>query len=308
MDILSHGHRINNQSLTIEIKGRRCYYLFSKSNQSGIVKKYFLVLFVICVSLFGILSAEIHESFDIRDMLKFTDEETLVVTDLNHVLMETTQVLGSDHWAAYEVKRQMAETGATKLEVLHKMVPMWHHILMESEFKPVEPTTAGVIRKLQQQGNYVVGLTARYIEMAYPTVKQLQFIGIDLKLYSLSNLDHEIEGGFSAKYVEGVIFVGLKNDKGETLMRLLDQLGHKPKKILFIDDKEKNLHSVSAACEKRGIPFVGLRYGYLDEAGAKFDPVATEAELRAFIEKQESRQAQRISGADDEASKLSKAA
>ena len=70
-----------------------------------------------------------------------------------------------------------------------------------------------------------------------------------MSLHSLSDLDHEIEGGYAAKYVEGVIFVGLKNDKGETLMRLLNQLGHQPKKILFIDDKEKNLHSVAAACE-----------------------------------------------------------
>jgi phosphoglycolate phosphatase-like HAD superfamily hydrolase len=269
------------------------------------MKKYFLVLFTVCVSFFNLLSAEIHESFDIQDMLIFTDKDTLVVTDLNHVLMETTQPLGSDHWAAYEVKKQIAETGTTKLEVLHKMVPMWHHILMESEFKAVEPTTAGVIRKLQQQGNHVIGLTARYIEMAYPTVKQLQSIGIDLNLYSLSNLDHEIEGGFAAKYVEGVIFVGLKNDKGETLMRLLDQLDHHPKKILFIDDKEKNLHSVSAACDKRGIPFVGLRYGYLDEAGAKFDPIATEIELKAFIERKQSERKQRTSDANNQASQLS---
>lgn len=136
------------------------------------------------------LSADIHESFDIRDMLTYADANTLVVTDLNHVLMETTQPLGSDHRAAYEVKKQMKETGATKLEILHKMVPMWHHILMESEFKAVESTTAGVIRKLQQQGNSVIGLTARYIEMAYPAVQQLQSIGIDLSLHSLSNLDH----------------------------------------------------------------------------------------------------------------------
>lgn len=272
------------------------------------MKKYLLIISVICVSFSNFLTAEIFESFAIKDMLKFTDKETLVVTDLNHVLMETKQPLGSDHWAAYEVKKQMAETGATKLEVLHQMVPMWHHILMESEFKPVEPTTAGVIRKLQQQGNYVVGLTARYTEMAYPTIKQLQSIGINLDLHSLSNLDHEIEGGFSAKYVEGVIFVGLKNDKGETLMRLLSQLNHKPKKILFIDDKEKNLHSVSAACKKRGIPFIGLRYGFLDKAGAEFDPVNTEAELKLFIEEQEVERTMRNFEADKKALQLSEAA
>ncbi len=253
------------------------------------MKNNFLTLVTIFSALCGTLSAEIHESSDIRDMLKFADADTLVVTDLNHVLMETTNSLGSDHWASYEVKKQMAETGATKLEVLHQMVPMWHHILMESDFKAVEPTTAGVIRKLQQNGNLVVGLTARYNEMAYPTVDQLHSIGIDLSLHSLSDLDHEIEGGYAAKYIEGVIFVGLKNDKGETLMRLLDHVKHQPKKILFIDDKEKNLHSVARACKKREIPFIGLRYGYLDRAGESFDLVATELELKTFLERQQSR-------------------
>ena len=272
------------------------------------MRKSLFIIFAIFSVFGGCLSAEIHESFDIRDLLKFADEDTLVVTDLNHVLMETSKPLGSDHWAGYEVKKQMAETGATKLEVLHKMVPMWHHILMESKFKTVEVTTAGVIRKLQQQGNIVVGLTARYIEMAYPTTKQLQSIGIDMSRHSLSELDHEIEGGYAAKYLEGVIFVGLKNDKGKTLMRLLDQLGHQPKKVLFIDDKEKNLHSVAAACEKRKIPFVGLRYGYLDQAGKAFDPIATEVEFKAFTEKHSADRARRAVEADEEAGRLEKLA
>lgn len=248
------------------------------------MKKRIRLLFTAITLLTCSLGAEIYESTDIRDLLKYTDKDTLVVTDLNHVLMETVESLGSDHWAGYEVKKQMAETGATKLEVLHQMVPIWHHILMQSTFKPVEATTAGVIRKIQQQGNIIVGLTARYIEMAYPTISQLHSINIDLSLNSLSDLDHEIEGGYAAKYVEGVIFVGLKNDKGETLMRFLNQLDYHPKKVLFIDDKAKNLHSVEAACNKRGIPFTGLRYGFLDKAGGSYDPVATEAEFNAFKE------------------------
>lgn len=262
------------------------------------------LLFTCCVIFANSLFAEIHESCDIRDLLKFADEETLVVTDLNHVLMETTEPLGSDHWADHEVKRRMAAEEKTKLEVLHQMVPMWHHILMETGVKAVEPAAAGVIRKLQQQGNKVVGLTARYIEMAYPTVQQLHSIGIDLSLVSLSDLDHEIEGGFAAKYVEGIVFVGLKNDKGETLMRLLEQLQHSPKKVLFIDDKKKNLHSVEEACAKRDIPFIGLRYGYLDEAGTQFSPAAAENDLQSFMEEQESERAERISRADSEAEKL----
>lgn len=251
------------------------------------MKKYLFSLLLLCTCLSSCAFAQIYESNDIRDLLTYSDDETLVVTDLNHVLMVSRRSLGSDHWASYEIKKQMEEKGQTKLQVLHEMVPLWHEILMRAKFKPVEKTTAGVIRKLQQRGNLVVGLTARYIEMAYTTIKQLHSIGIDLSLNSLSKLDHEIEGGYAAKYIQGVIFVGLRNEKGETLMRLLDQLGYTPKNVLFIDDKLKNIHSVQAACEKRGIPFTGLRYGYLDKAGRSFDPVTTDHELKEFIEQLE---------------------
>ncbi len=176
---------------------------------------------------------------------------------------------------------------------------------MDSEFKTVENQTAGVIRQLQQNSNRIVGLTARYIEMAYPIIKQLHSIGIDLSLSSLSDLDHEIEGGFAAKYLEGIIFVGLKNDKGETLLRLLDQLHYQPKKVLFIDDKEKNLHSVRLTCEKRSIPFIGLRYAYMDEAEAQFDPVSADLDLKVFMKKQELERLERILRADEQALKLS---
>ncbi|MCH9703462.1 MAG: DUF2608 domain-containing protein [Chlamydiae bacterium] len=41
---------------------------------------------------------------------------------------------------------------------------------------------------MQKRGNLVIGLTARYIEMAYPTVYQLQLIGIRFSLSVLSGL------------------------------------------------------------------------------------------------------------------------
>lgn len=76
------------------------------------------------------------------------------------------------------------------------------------------------------------------------------------------------------------------------------------KKILFIDDKLKNIHSVEAACNKRGIPFTGLRYGYLDKAGRSFDPITTDYDLKVFLEQQEQEKNSRISDADAQAAKI----
>ncbi len=240
------------------------------------------IIVTLLLSVHG-LKAEIIESKDISILLELTDDQTLFVSDLNNVLMETAQDLGSDAWAGYEVKRQMKETGLSKMEVLHTFVPFWHRILLVAPVKAVEGRAPEVIRQMQNRGTKVMGLTARYTEMAYPTHSQLRSIGIHMEKNTVYAYDWEIEGGYASKFVEGIVFVGLRNDKGETLMRCLDQLGFKPKKIVFIDDKLKNVLSVQKAVEARGIPFTGVRYGYLDESVQDFDPAQAQAELEAFL-------------------------
>jgi len=266
------------------------------------MKKYLFILMALCMTIGCSLSAEILESFDIRDLLKYADEETLVVTDIDQVLVKNADSLASVAWRAYDIKKQMEKTGKTKAEVKKMRWSLWHDLQKNSNYKAVESTTVGVIRKLQLQGNPVIGLTNREIEMADTTIKQLHSNNIDLSLMALGDLFHEIEGDFAAKYIKGIIFNGSSHNKGKTLMRFLDQIDYQPKRVLFIDDKDHHVPTVAAACEERGIPFVCLRYGYEDDA--TFDPVEAESALKAFLEKEESERARRISEADQQADQL----
>lgn len=233
------------------------------------MSRYVTLVFIFVASL---LNAVTHECATIKDLLNYADPGTLVVTDLNNVLIRTAQSLGSDEWAAHEVSRRMQETAASKREVLNDFVPLWHHIRMRSEWLCCEAIAPDIVRRLQQDGIQVLGLTAQFTELAYPTHKQLRKLGIDLAAHSVHPTDVEVLGGAAAKYIEGIVFVGLDNDKGETLMRLLNQVQCTPKRIVFIDDKAKNVASVEAAVQARGIDFVGLRYSAMDHLAAEFDP------------------------------------
>lgn len=225
---------------------------------------------------------DIIESRDIRDLVKYSDNDTLVILDLNNVLMVTAQSLGSDQWAGYEINRLMEKKQCSKAEVLETFVPTWHKILIASQVKPVENTTVGVIRRLQKSGVPLLGLTRRYIEMAYPTHQQLRSIDIDLARSTVHPHDIEIPGGHAAKFIEGIVFVGLKNEKGPTLLHFLDLIGYTPQKVLYIDDSMKNITSVAAAIESRGIPFTGIRYGYLDDQAHQFDPAIANKQWEHF--------------------------
>ncbi|MGA8165557.1 MAG: DUF2608 domain-containing protein [Waddliaceae bacterium] len=163
---------------------------------------------------------EIVESQTMMDLIKFSNRETLVVLDLTDTLLKSTP----------------------------------------SGINPVEPMTPEVIHQLQERGILLLGLTAGSSKIAKKRVHQLASIAIDLSKSTVYPEEIEFKSKYPAKFLEGIIFAGSRNDKGKTLFCLLDHIRLKPKKILFIDDQIHNVRSVDAAAKKRQIPFLGLYY------------------------------------------------
>ena len=192
------------------------------------------------------LSVEIRESKRIADLLDLADENTLVVFDLNDTLIRTDSSLGGDVWADHVCKQAM-EAGMSKEEALDRLVPFWHQVLMRTSVRPVELDTAKVVHALQLRGCKMMGLTARYIEMAYPTLDALQSLWIDFGKNSIAKADFTLLTPYPAKYLNGVVFAGLQNDKAIVLFQFLQQNSVNYDKILFIDDKKKNVEGMIKA-------------------------------------------------------------
>lgn len=217
-------------------------------------------LFIALLFAVQVLVAEILETDKIATLLDIVDQDTLVILDLNDTLMGSVEYEGSDSWAKEVIQKEMQMTGLSKQAVYDYFVPKWHKILLSSPVKAIEPITSEVIAALQDKEVPMIGLTARYIEMAYPTHNALHSIGIDLAKSTIYATDIEIEGGYASKFIDGVVFVGLKNDKGQTLLRFLDQINYQPKRVVFVDDKLPNVQSVEQAMQTRQIPFTGMHY------------------------------------------------
>jgi hypothetical protein len=89
--------------------------------------------------------------------------------------------------------------------------------------------------------------------------------------------------GKPALYIQGILFCA-GQDKGEVLIDWLKQMNFHPKKIIFIDDKIKNVMQVQKAVIKNKYPFIGLRYGYLDEYKKSITPEIMKKEFLDFME------------------------
>jgi len=117
-------------------------------------------------------------------------------------------------------------------------------------------------------------------------IQSLQRLGIDFSHVAphkeaMVFPDLPLYRGNSPAYKEGILFAnGTCCSKGEILTAFIKKAGSYPRKIIFIDDREENLHSVEKALYQfdPSIEYLGVHY-----LGAKQypSPVVTEEEFIA---------------------------
>ncbi len=220
---------------------------------------------------------------NIYDYLNPSDynKNTLVIFDLDNTLIHSSTDLGSDQWF-YAMGKKLEDRGMSLQEAVNHLLPSFFHIMDHTWMVPTEKNTVSVINKLLAKGVTVIGLTARSIEMHQRTIEQLERLGIFFSTIRAHKFALEECAGKSGLYADGIIFSG-NCDKGELLNHWLNIVGYHPKKVIFVDDKLKNIRSVETALHKRNYPFVGIRYGYLDDHIRTFDLDATEQEYKQFL-------------------------
>lgn len=207
----------------------------------------------------------IIETKSIREILKLTSFDTVVIFDLDNTVMESTTELGSDQQFCQLVEHAF-KTLPNKQEAIDAALDIYHQVQHLVRTKPVEPKIVMMIKALQHIGIEVLGLTLRGDLLKDTTACQLGEIDIN---FANTPHKHDVEFEFGedkhkAFYHNHIIYCG-GNDKGECLKAFLHQRNALPKHIMMIDDKDKHLQAVQKAADALDIPFHGIRYGHLDE-------------------------------------------
>lgn len=223
----------------------------------------------------------IIETDKITDILDIVSEHPLFVFDLNETLMATTNYLGSDQWVA-ELIQSHTENGKSKDEVLDSLIPLWHDILLSTPVNTVEPETAFVIRTLQKSQIPMIGLTARYVEMSYPTINQLKTLSLDFSNHAFTPHNFSLNTQYPSKFIDGVIFAGLKNRKDDAFVQFLQQNPIDFDTLVFVDDKMKNVEMMKSAAETLGKTYIGIWYRGAEKNLIGKDPRIAKIQKYAF--------------------------
>ncbi len=209
-------------------------------------------------------SVQIIESNAIEDVKRFIEPETLFIFDYDNVLVEGKVDYGFDAWFC-AMMNKLEDNGLSNADAKSKLLPVYVEIQRSAAVQAVESCTKDLIKDLKNNGHSVMILTVRSLCLIESVFNQLKSVGIDVEQGAIS------ENGINAtlttlgsKYCNGILFCD-GYYKGPALKAfLLGKPELKVKKIVFVDDKLKNVESVKVAAQELGMNFVGIRYGHTD--------------------------------------------
>ena len=206
----------------------------------------------------------------IRDVLKYTSYNSLVIFDLDNTLVEPTQELGSDQWFV-SLGRYASDLIIDDKEAISLVLSIYHEVQFHIDLRAVQNEAVRVIHILQDLNIPVLALTSRGAIINEPTLKQLDKIGIQFsKQWKDKYLELQTDEPHHPIFKRGIIFCDGAN-KGKCLDAFLKYKQFSPKHIVMVDDKDKYLSNVASVAQQHGAGFAGLRYGYLDEKVKRFD-------------------------------------
>lgn len=234
------------------------------------------------------VSSEVRETNSFKDIVNAAVPGTTFVFDLDNMLITPKQTLGSDQWFEAHLAYRQQELHEDFRTALHNTIDIYNPAQMLTEVSLVEPCIADEIAGLQAQGYNVLGLTTRGEILEGAAVRQLASVGINFNHGIF--MDREVnlkELGRESHAKNGIVFCGGR-DKGKCLDTFLSspEIDIHPQRIVFGDDKLKNVLQVQDAAKVFGCPFVGFRYGKMDAAVNAVDRALGDAQAQILSDEE----------------------
>lgn len=216
---------------------------------------------MIAAALMGFIptGAKVIETQDIADLLRYVDRNTVLVMDIDNTILTSGQYFGTTRWGWSHVSR-LEKAGLSRAEAMSQTHGLFHRIWQISQPRVVDDRIPQLIRRFQELGVRVIGLSNRDPSLAYVTSDQLACLGIDLTRASLDEEDFKVFANTETHYVEGCIFVGDMGDKGAALDAFLKMSLQLPEKVVYVDDRMRNVNKVGAALRNLNLDYVGVWY------------------------------------------------
>lgn len=240
------------------------------------------ILFCTILSFTSLLAeARIIETATVDDIKPLIDKDTWLLVDLDNTTFEGKQALGHTDWF-YDIAHKKMKAGLTLEEATRECYPEWIEVQKVCPVKPVEAAFIPELNCLRQQGIIVMGLTHRQPSLVDSTLRQVNSLGLNFSDTGPVKESLVVPSDTPTRYVQGILFTGEYNKKGEIFVRFLSMIGQKPKKIVFVDDKRSHVEEVELALSGKGIDYIGVHYTACEHVEKVYFPEIAEFQYKIF--------------------------
>lgn len=287
-------------------------------------QKFVLLIFLALLSFeFSVIAGEIRKTPHFREvwietqnaLKKLKPEQILVVFDIDNTLLTMTSQIGSDQWYNWQaglLKTKNLENAVGKN--FDELFDAQDIIFALGQMHPPEPEIPDLVKEIQKSGVKTVILTSRGSQYRSVTEREFRrnhldftnstfgpekgypstYLPFDLQSGNLSGLKLDKIKELKAENVRPVsftngIFMGSGQHKGLMLKSLLHKTKAKFKKIIFIDDTEKNINAVFELLNTKTVDVTALYYTQMESIVKDFENGDKKLEIKAWQELQKLR-------------------
>lgn len=235
-------------------------------------------LFIGCIVAFVLVVGRAHsrcaqedsvffkqiDTFDRVQWDQFKDKDTLVLFDVDNVLISAKDALARDATPVlFETFRKALQAHDPKLddEAFSKYLAL---LLDGVERFVIEPQISTIICSLREAGTTVMAQTALLAKAGVTFSPEKRYT--NLSRYEIEFTKHHgntvfdtlpLNGHLHPQLYKGILF---GKQKGLILRAFLEKYNVKPKRLVFFDDKIANLKMIKEVCEERNIESVLFHY------------------------------------------------
>lgn len=184
----------------------------------------------------------------IWDQTATCEPGTWLVLDVDETLLRSPTHYGSEAWY-YEQVDKHEKSGLTEHDATLAANADWEKSQTDDTMVAVEQSAGPGLSQWQKR-HVAMGLTARSTRVAALSHRQLTKEFLNVR--GVPNVaDFKLDA--DTHYFEGVLYVGPVGNKGQSLSRFIQTLETKPKHVIFVDDREGHLKTVTAELKALGI-------------------------------------------------------
>jgi hypothetical protein len=261
------------------------------------VLKKILSLLIVSICLSSVLSGKIIEVENlilVKQEAEQLSQNDLMIFDADDTLFEKGDAILKNNIESRKLFKEKFSSQLDKIDPRTKK--LFSIITITTPIEPLDPIVYTLVEDLQKKKIPVIVLTAVSAEN-YGLIPDMK----EWRLYELKKLGFDFSTAFpkheyldlkrekdewQVSFKKGVIFSS-KTPKGEALKRFLEALEWYPHKVILVDDRLENHHSLEAVLATMGIEYIGFYYRASEQVREGLDKNLAEFQLRHLLEHEE---------------------